>query len=202
MDRSIKEVAEKSEYRRVDALLPRAPKCGPPQTSISWRLQCQDYRCYTSISFFRPLTGPLMQPARLSVPPQLLNLPWNSRLTLHAFLRLPGELRPIALHTFTTTTYHQLQQPAPRVDSLLPHSTSHTAQLSSPQSLQYGGLHKPDSDRPVVQQAEVHEVDSNQTSLNESNGLDSVMRRRREKWPPFVRKVGPSTVDIFRRINV
>jgi hypothetical protein len=45
-----------------------------------------------------------MQPARLPVPPQLFGPSWPSnsfpRSTIREILRLPGELRPLALHSF------------------------------------------------------------------------------------------------------
>jgi hypothetical protein len=81
-----------------------------------------------------------MQPARLHVPPQLLSPSWtiaNSPHTLRDILRLPGELRPYALRSFTSLAF--LQQRQSNSGSGASRSSS-AVRSSAGQTFRYGAL--------------------------------------------------------------
>jgi hypothetical protein len=85
----------------------------------------------------------LMQPARLPVPPQLFGTRWASNSfscpILCDILRLPGELRPLALRSFHCLASSQQS-----------HESTSAGAASSKHSTTYGGLLKTQQPEDVV----------------------------------------------------
>jgi hypothetical protein len=92
-----------------------------------------------------PSPSQLMQPARLPVPPQLFAPPWFSNAASHpllrSILRLPGELRPLALRSFHSVASYQQND-----DKTSPRANSSGRVI-------YGSLLKPDKLRDGVAEA-------------------------------------------------
>ncbi|KAF2432783.1 hypothetical protein EJ08DRAFT_658778 [Tothia fuscella] len=130
-----------------------------------------------------------MQSARLSVSPQLLVTPRSSRITLQAFLRLPVELRPLALRSFNTISYHQQQPPASTGHNSLSYGSNGSNGPPVGQVVLYGGLHKQDSEGEVVQDEEVR--NGKQKSLR----VGGVARRYTETRPLRMRNATPPKKD-------